>query len=156
VAHPLPYPANNITAIVPEVGVELNGDEWTSQGAEQLPNGTYTSYAHNAAAAGEALTLQLNGRPRLVTDAEGNLVTLRNQTAELAIGSVALLVVLVAATYLLRTWQNPVAALPNSREDLLQALAQLDDTYEANQISPDQYNRRRERLKAKLSDIWSA
>jgi hypothetical protein len=154
IAHPLPYRANNITAIVPEIGVRLSGDDWTVQGAEELPGGTYTSYIHSPATAGEALTLQLNGRPRFVTDAAGNVIATRNQTAELIIGSTVLLLALVVSAYTIRTWQNPAVALPGDRHALLQALAQLDDAYEANQINPRQYDRQRERLKAKLVALW--
>ena len=154
IAHPLPYRANNITAIVPEVGVRLSGTDWAAQGTEELPGGAYTSYTHTPATAGEALTLQLNGRPRLITDAAGNVIATRNQTAELIIGSIALLITLVVATYTIRTWQNPKAALPDDRQALLQALARLDDAYEANRIRPGQYERQRKQLKAKLMAMW--
>jgi len=155
IAHPLPYRTNNITAILPEGGVRLSGDDWTAQGTEELPGGTYTSYSHGPAAAGEALALQLIGRPRLITDATGNTIALRNQTAELVIGSTALLIALIIAAYTIRTWQNPTTApLLNNRDALLQALAHLDDAYEANQINPRQYERQREQLKAKLKALW--
>ncbi|MCB8943928.1 MAG: c-type cytochrome [Ardenticatenaceae bacterium] len=152
IAHPLPYRTNNITAIVPEIGVDLSGENWSQQGAQTLPGGTYTSYVHTALTAGEALTLQLNGRPRLITDASGNTITVRNQTNELIIGSTALLIALAGAAYAVRTWQQN--ALPNNREALLQALAELDDAYEDHQITPSQYERQREQIKAKLLTLW--
>jgi hypothetical protein len=117
-----------------------------------LPGGIYTSYSHLPASAGDALTLQLNGRPRLITDSAGNIIPIRNQTTELIIGSTALLLVLAAAAYTVRSWQNP--ALPSDRQSLLHALAQLDDAYEAHQIPPRQYERRRDQLKAKLITLW--
>ena len=152
IAHPLAYDTNNITAIIPEVGVDLSGDNWTAQGTESLPGGTYASYTHPPLTAGEALTLMLDGRPSLITDAAGNTIATRNQTNELIIGSIGLLIAIVGATYTIRTWQNP--ALPNDRHALLQALAQLDDAYEAHQITPHQYQRQREQIKAKLIAIW--
>ena len=154
IAHPLPYRTNNITAIVPEVGVRLSGDDWTAQGAEELPGGAYTSYSHAPTSAGEALALQLNGRPRLISDAAGNVIATRNQTAELVIGSIALLIALIVAAYTIRTWQNPAIAPLDNRHALLQALAHLDDAYEASQISPRQYERQREQLRAKLITLW--
>lgn len=152
IAHPLPYRTNNITAIVPEVGVRLDGAAWTMQGSEELPGGIYTSYTHLPTTEGEALALQLNGRPNLVTDSSGNIIPIRNQTRELIIGSSALLIALAAAAYTVRTWQKP--ALPSSRAELLQTLAQLDDAYEAHQITPRQYEHQREQLKAKLITLW--
>jgi mono/diheme cytochrome c family protein len=156
IAHPLLYRTNNITAIVPEVGVRLSGDDWTAQGVEELPGGTYSSYRYTPTAAGEALTLQLNGRPRLITDAAGNVIATRNQTAELIIGSTALLLAFTVAAYAIRTWRNPTAVRPEDykRHALLQALAQLDDAYEAHQITPRQYERQREQIKANLISFW--
>ena len=152
IAHPLPYRTNNITAIVPEVGIDLSGDNWTAEGVQTLPGGTYASYTHTPLTAGEAMTLVLNGRPQVITDASGNTITTRSQTNELIIGSAALLIALAASAFTIRTWQNPT--LPDNPEALLQTLAQLDNEYEAHQISPRQYQRQREHLKAKLINLW--
>ncbi len=152
IAHPLAYRTNNITAIIPEVGVDLSGENWNAEGTQTLPGGTYVSYTHTPLTAGEALTLVLNGRPQVITDASGNTITTRNQTNELIIGSAALLITLAASAFTIRTWQNPT--LPDNPEALLQTLAQLDNEYEAHQISPRQYQRQREHLKAKLINLW--
>ena len=126
--------------IIPEVGIDLSGDNWTPEGAETLPGGTYASYTHTPLTAGEALTLVLNGpspphhrrnrqhhrhpQPNQRThhrQHRSNPCPRRRRLPQSA------------------PWQNP--ALPNDRNALLQALAQLDDAYEDHQITPHQYEK---------------
>jgi mono/diheme cytochrome c family protein len=152
IAHPLLYDTNTATVIIPDVGVRLSGDAWAAQGAEQLPSGEFYSYVHPAVIAGEALTLQLDGRPSQIADAAGNIIQARNENNELIIGSTVLLLVLIAAGFTVRSWQNP--PLSEDADALLQALADLDDAYEAEAINPRRYEQQREQIKAKLMQMW--
>ena len=45
-------------------------------------------------------------------------------------------------------------AEPESREDLLQAVAELDDDFESGDIGEGEYQRERTGLKGKLKNLW--
>lgn len=155
VAHPVPYETNNISAIVPEVGITLSGDEWVNQGTQQVSGNVVASYTRAGLAVGEALNMRLNGRPTRVFDASGNVVLARNTTSELIVGSGVLLASLAAAVFLIRTWQTPQPAIGGSTiDDLLQAIADLDNAYENDEIDERRYTRQRKMLKSRLIDIW--
>jgi hypothetical protein len=162
-AHPLRYPVGETSAVLPATGVRLAGGNWTLQGIQDTERGQYSSYAGAGLAAGEALNLTLEGRPRLVFDAAGNLVLSRNHTLELAVGGLALLAALVGAFVMLRVWQHPAAApdnraLPDQLDGevtrLLQAAASLDEAYEQGEMSAEEYNRQRAAVKEQLITRW--
>jgi mono/diheme cytochrome c family protein len=169
-AHPLRYPAGETSAVLPATGVTLTGSNWVFQGTQDTERGPYDSYAGAGVAAGEALNLALEGRPRLVFDAAGNRVLSRNQTAELVVGGLALLGVLAGTLVVLRVWQRPAAApspdapdssaLPNPDHSdeavyrLLQAAADLDEAYERGEMSAEAYNQQRAVIKEQLIARW--
>jgi uncharacterized membrane protein len=46
-----------------------------------------------------------------------------------------------------------VERIPSDREDLLRAIADLDDSFEAGKIPEGEYRRRRQTLKARIMDL---
>ena len=156
-AHPVSYDVENASVILPDVGVTLEQEAWVSQGAQTLSEGTFLSYGRSGLQAGDAITLTLNGRPERVVDAQGNALLVRDETTELVAGGVALLLVAAVAVYMVRTWQRPSAAMATADGDadnLLQAMANLDDAYENGVIDHDDYLVRRQRLKAEVAAVW--
>ncbi len=164
IAHPLQYPVSETSAAVPDSGVALAGERWLllgSEGAgEQGSGGSFLSYTGAGLEAGEAVNLLLEGRPRLVYDAEGNLILSRNQSLELILGGLALLVAVAGAWVAIRAWQRPAAVHTASLEGtaeidrLLQAAAELDDAYESGKLDGEQYQRERTAVKEKLLALW--
>jgi hypothetical protein len=162
-AHPLRYPAGETSAVLPATGVRLAGDNWTLQGVQDTERGPYSSYVGAGVAAGEALNLTLEGRPRLVFDAAGNLVLSRNHTLELVVGGLALFGVLAGGFVVLRAWQRPAAPLDNRALSdhpdgevtrLLQAAADLDEAYEGGEMNAEEYNQQRAAVKEQLIARW--
>ena len=46
-----------------------------------------------------------------------------------------------------------VEGIPSDHEDLLRAIAELDDSFEAGRIPEDEYRRRRQTLKGQVMDL---
>lgn len=135
--------------------------------------GTFLNYARPDLPADETLSLTLEGRPSQgATAASGE----RDLTSELLVGGGVLLLVAAAGFYFLRAWQQgqaarapvPVSApLPAAepppptadegrREELLVAIAALDDAYEAGQLEESEYEAQRRELKDELLALWQA
>jgi mono/diheme cytochrome c family protein len=173
IAHPLNYPTDSGTIILPDAGVEVVGNEWTTQGPQTFQTGeVFLNYNHPALTAGEAIAIELEGRPRQVAGTEGATAN-RNQTTELIIGGTALLLVAGAGIFLFRSWQarqapepayvaevGAAVAAPVARpsgEDadaLLRAIAELDDAHESGQIDEASYAQQRDALKRRLAAVW--
>ena len=151
-AHPLRYDTNQATLSLPDVGAVVTNEGWAEQPPQVLDSGTFLNYVHSGLTAGNALTLELNGRPRLVLDAEGNNTLVRDTNQELLIGGIGLLLVVGTAVFFLRQWQQP--ATLDTRDDLLQAIAALDDAYEAGSVSEGRYQHQRAELKGRLVALW--
>jgi mono/diheme cytochrome c family protein len=150
--HPLHYPIQGATAILPDNGVSLSGQGWASQGSQALASGTFATYMNSDLAGAEALSLELDGRPRTLMDTEGNTIAVRQNTPELLIGGLAFGLSLLVAAVMVRRWQQPTAA-PDP-EHLLQTIANLDDAYEDGRINQSQYSQQRAQLKEELIAIW--
>ncbi|MEZ4510823.1 MAG: c-type cytochrome [Chloroflexota bacterium] len=155
IAHPLVYDAAQILLLMPDVGVSVADDGgWLAQGSESLSSGAFLTYTQSGLAAGEAVNVTINGRPRVVTDAGGNNLLVRNETAELAIGTVALLLSLVVVGGLLWHWQQAATTEPTTAHTLLQDLAALDDAHDAGELADADYQRQRTELKDQLHQLW--
>ncbi|MEM7111677.1 MAG: cytochrome c [Chloroflexota bacterium] len=151
-AHPLRYDTNQATLSLPDVGAVVANEGWAEQAPQVLDSGTFLNYVHPGLTAGNALTLELNGRPGLVLDAEGNNTLVRDTNQELLVGGIGLLLVVGTAVFLLRQWQQPT--ILDTRDDLLQAIATLDDAYDAGSVPDGRYQRQRAELKGRLVAIW--
>jgi hypothetical protein len=116
----------------------------------------FVAYANNDLAGVNALSLQLDGRPQQITDARGNTLLVRNDNQELVIGLIALGLVMGVGVFMVRSWQQPTAVAqtaPDSQH-LLQAIAELDDKFEAGELDEKAYTQERENLKEALRAIW--
>lgn len=169
VAHPLFYDTATSTIILPDSGVEVAGEPWLAQPAQQFgQDETFLNYSRAGLAAGEAITFQLQGRPRVVTTAGGTATVNRNPTTDLLIGGAALLLAAGIGIVVWRAWRERqattagweagvetlAAATGQTQDELLRAIARLDDAYEAGQIEESAYQSQRAELKARLAAIW--
>lgn len=172
VAHPLNYDTASATIILPDAGVQVVGNEWVTQGPQQFQTGeVFQNYSRPFIAGGDAVTIELDGRPRLVTAADGGATATRDQTTELIIGGAMLLLVAGGGIFLWRSWQQRQQPEPAyieqagaaivrpadssaAADELLQAIAALDDAHEAGQIDEAEYRAQRDELKRQLTAIW--
>jgi hypothetical protein len=78
---------------------------------------------------------------------------IRDNSTELIIGAGAALLVIGLAVFTVGRWRRePEPDL--TRDELLQAIADLDAEYEAGEITSSEYNSEREWLKEALLEIW--
>ncbi len=159
IAHPVYYDTANATVIMPDAGVSLQGSDWVNEGTRQMGSaGTFLSYASPGLEAGEALSFELDGRinrSEMAAVVGGSTET--DSTTGLILGATVFLLVVVGAVFTVRSWQTSTTEADSDSEDmepLLQAVANLDDAYEAGAIEETQYHRQREKLMNELADTW--
>jgi hypothetical protein len=124
-------------------------------GEREISTGVIRTYGLGPVAAGDALRVNLSGRPA-ASSAAGSLPP----NLGLAIGLAAVGVALIAAGLL---WFRPKREVPEpeesppptdpEREGLLRAIARLDDDFEAGRLPEADYRERREALKRSLLAI---
>jgi mono/diheme cytochrome c family protein len=152
IEHALNYPAESMSLVLPEVGVSLDeADGWVNSGRQSLETGSFATYAQSNLPAGSAMTLSLDGRPSAAASSTNSLI--RDNSTELIIGAGAALLVIGLAVFTVSRWRRE-PALELSRDELLQALADLDADFEAGAITEGEYNSERELLKEELLAVW--
>lgn len=121
-----------------------------------MGGGDMLMYGKSDVPAGTILTLNLEGEPQLSGSSSAGVIA-DNQT-ELLIGAAAALVMIgVAAVFVQRWRREPVEGIAYAEYDrgaLLQAIAELDDDFEAGLVSAESYHRKREELKTELMALW--
>ncbi|GJM39820.1 MAG: hypothetical protein DHS20C20_01020 [Ardenticatenaceae bacterium] len=174
--HPLAYEVTSgATVIMADAGVEITEGAWVSQGAQATAGGSFVSYVNSNLTNANAINLTLDGDPTQIFDAQGNAVAVRNETNELIVGGIALAGMLAVGFFLVQRWRTapvaqtsagpvsqPVVAKPrpvrpnnaSEKNDLLEALADLDDAYEAGELEEAAYQSQRQALKSRLTAVW--
>lgn len=163
IAHPLNYPVTNATAILPDVGVRIEEGGWQLQGEQAMGGGTtFLNYVNLTLAESDALNLVLDGRPQQTTAPSGpaGSIAVRDETSELIIGGISLLIVAGAAVYVVSIWRSStepelIEIEERDPDVLLRAIAALDDEYENGEIDRYTYEEERAALKMALADVWS-
>ncbi|HSM55766.1 MAG TPA: c-type cytochrome [Candidatus Sulfomarinibacteraceae bacterium] len=169
-AHDVHYTVDSVNLVLPDAGVELTQvEQWQTQGPQTMGEaGVFLNYARQGLPAGDSVRFGLEGRPRQIATSAGN-VPLRDENTELLVGGGVLLLAVVLGGYALHLWRNnqaapagdvAVAPAPGSapvagrRDELLQAIAALDDAHEAGEIDDAAYEEQRQALKEELLEIW--
>jgi len=155
IQHALPYGAENVTLIMPDAGVAPNGAEWEFLRQDDFGGGNFNSYAHVPFAIDERVNLTFDDRPTLVADPQGNIQLVRNETNELIVGGAALLLAVGTAVFMVKQWRGEgETAVSSTPDDLLEAIADLDDEFEGGNLSHQKYEQERELLKTELINLW--
>ena len=149
---PVNYPVRAVVMLAPEPGPKLQADGLQDMGEREISTGVIRSYGLGPLAAGEALHVTLSGRPAAST-ATGSLPP----NLGIAIGLAAVGLALIAAGLF---WFRPRREAPeppepqgqedSEREERLDAIARLDDEFEAGRIADADYHSQREALKRSL------
>lgn len=160
---PIHYNVTNANVIMPDVGVTAVGEGFEDLGVQDMGGTNFATYNRAAITAGATLDLALNGRPtaNTTTSTTGGAAQPSNTTQDLLIGGFALLVVAGLALFLVRAWrsradddEDEYEDIEEEREQLLQAIVDLDVAFEKGQIEPDAYTAQRAELKTALAEIW--
>ncbi|WP_420628683.1 c-type cytochrome [Candidatus Leptofilum sp.] len=176
-AHPLAYQVTSgATVIMADAGVQIADERWVSQGEQATAGGSFVSYVNNDLANADAISLTLDGRPSQIFDAQGNALPVRNETNELIVGGAALAGMLAVGFFLVQRWRTapvgqgsagsvsqpaaapprPVSANRSQKHDLLEAIADLDDAYDAGELDEAAYQTQRQALKSRLTAVWQS
>jgi mono/diheme cytochrome c family protein len=173
--HPLAYDVQNVNMVLPADNSLRLGNEgnWREMEQAQFGDGAFRSFSGAPRSAGSEFVLSLSGRPTV--GADGQPMAARDQTVELLLGGAALLLVVAAVAFFWQRQQQAKTAVAeedydsdyDSDEDsdeeedgdfdpadLLQAIADLDASYEAGEISEKLYKRQRMALKEALKAAY--
>ena len=154
---PMAYLVKNVNVLVPDPGPKLTSSQLTSAGSRQTQGGNMMNYVGGSLAAGASLALQISGAANTATT--GGIPSGSTSPPWVLIASAALL--LAAAGIVAFVWlrqqreaseeevQDPAA----QREELLNAIAELDDDFEAGHVVEADYRRQRTELKAELVEL---
>lgn len=104
--------------------------------------GTYARFSSGALAAGTEITIGLSGLPLP-----------RSSTRRLAAAAFAGVIAAALAYPLLRRSRAPKPTKPVTRDELVAAIAALDNQFEAGQISEPEYQAQRARYKKRLMEM---
>ncbi len=157
----LPYAAANVNAFVADIGPELLSEQLSYMGTMGAGTRSFIAYVGQGFAKGDIVALEISGDVQESAAASSSEEGGGSNVAYVFIvGALALFLVALAFAYpSLRRKERaePVAAPPVTTEDeweeLLAAIADLDDTFEAGQLNEEVYHTRRQALKARLLEL---
>lgn len=156
-AQPVKYPVGQVNVLVGDMGVTLTGDQFVAGQASDVQGTPFQNYSRLGLDADQTLRFRLSGQPSSAAAAPpgpGGVTV--GDTTSLAIGLGALAVTLLGIG--VWWWRRSPSARPAgaaSREDLLQAIAELDDDLAAGKVKPDEYEKERAWLKQELRKVWA-
>ena len=159
---PLPYDVDTVNILVPaEAGVEVTGEGIRPGGPFQARGASLDMYLADDLSAGSELTFRVSGEP-LSGLGTMNVSPARSsgpdQTTGIVIGLIALA---GSAALAVAYWQGWLSSRFKSgardrQAVLLQAIADLDDEYDAGRLAEKPYRARRSKLKEELLALMAA
>ncbi|MCC7360054.1 MAG: c-type cytochrome [Anaerolineales bacterium] len=154
------YPVAGVNVLLSDLGVKLDGPNVLYLGPETFQGQTFQNFNRAGLSAGESLTFDLSGTAGTgtTTPASGGSalgLTTTTTTTGLAVGIGAVAVALLGIGVWLYRRPQPVDPSVR-REELLQALAELDAVYAAGDVAQADYLADRAALKAELQAVWKA
>lgn len=164
-SQPISYPVGAVVLLVPEGIVELKGDGLQDLGIRQTTEGTLHNYGAGPLSPGTTLEVTVKR-----ASGSGLASILSNSSLGIVVGVVLFVIALGGTTFWLyrrkqdaeieadefQLTDQPRARVDEKRDDresILQAIADLDDAYEAGEVETESYAERRENLKAQLMEI---
>lgn len=160
--HTLAYPAANVNALISDVGQQVSSPQLANQGVRSTENGGYHNLLGQNLAAGQQILIRMTNLPTAggvsaaagTTGSGGLNPWLLAALIGLAAGSaVALILLPIVRGRASGAGAAAIVASGATRADLVDALARLDLSYEAGELSETAYQEQRLRLKAQLSDL---
>lgn len=157
-SRPMPYDVSQVLVLVPDVGIEVDGDGIQPGGPFQMGDATFQAYLAGALSAGDRLRLRLSGEPQTGSAPVGSAPRRSsgpNETQGIIIGALTLVGAL-ALSYLYWQGHLNLSLKPSASERqsaLLQAIAAWDDDFEAGRVPEKPYRAERARLKEELIEL---
>ncbi len=162
-ARGLAYPIERVIVLVRDVGAEVSAEGLPNRETREFSGARYVQLSADRLPAGQQLGVQLKNIPATVAPvgAAGEAGSVTGQGAVwVAAGLAGLALVLGVAYTVLRRRRMPsvraaaAATAPAAEWDrLVQAIANLDDEYDAGRVPEEEYRRRRAEKKAQLLEL---
>ena len=146
------YPVNSVDVLVSDLGVRLSGPNLASQGLQNFQGQAFQNLTGGAIAAGQALNLSVAGKAGTGATAPNGILNSTTGTLAIGLGALALALGGIGLWFYRRPRAQAVAA--RSKEDLLEAIAELDDAFAAGQVPEADYQKERAELKQDLKKVW--
>jgi hypothetical protein len=155
------YPVGAVNVFVSDTGVELSSSQMLLMGTMGTGAQAYVGYVGQDFAKGDTLSLEFKGESTGGSTYPATTGGVSNTGYVLIFGGLALLLVALAVAYpSLRRRGAPAAAAETGLapcedecEELMAAIADLDDLFEEGELDEETYQRRRQALKARLLEI---
>jgi mono/diheme cytochrome c family protein len=146
------YPVSNVDVLVSDLGVQLSGPQLQNLGLQNFQGQAFQNFSSGAIARGETLGLSVSGKAG--TGATAPTGVLNSSTGTLAIGLGALALALAGIGLWLHRRPRAQVEAARNKEDLLEALAELDDAHAAGQVAEAEYHKERGEMKQELIKLW--
>ena len=153
---PLAYPTSRINVLVSDIGAQIGAPGLANQRTLDIEGKKFLLLSGEGLKQGQTLEVQLTGLPLAQGEAKGAADNLKLAAVGLPVVALGLALVF----FLMRSRRPqmqpaPVAvAIDDEKVQLIQALAELDDTYEAGRIAEPEYQRLRAQKKHRLAELW--
>jgi hypothetical protein len=150
---PMDYPVDSFNLLVSDLNVSVAGQGLQNLGLQDFQGEQFQNYSQAGLSPGDRLQFDLSGEPSAApAEAPGASAgnPLANTATAVGLGGLGV-VLLAVGFYLFRRKPAPPLA---TRDELLEAIAELDDDYAAQSVDEAEYRRERSRLKAELSRVW--
>jgi hypothetical protein len=149
---PITFPIDATVVLMPENGPEVEANGLHDLGVVDIGGMRQRTYDLGSISAGDAIELRLSGRP----SANGGEVT---QVGFIVGASLFAAALIVAGVWWYRIGRRAkeqalaVGEVSSKRDELLRAIADLDDTFQAGRIPEDEYRYRRQNYKRQIIDM---
>jgi len=155
------YPTKAVNVFLSDSGVEMSSERMMLMGTMGAGAQAYIGYVGQDFTVGDTLVLEFKGAAKTGAATTAPTGGLSTTGYVLIIGGLVLILVALALAYpaLLRRQPSAVVAeatpvpCDDECEELLAAIADLDDLFEAGELDEETYRRRRQALKARLLEI---
>ena len=146
----LPFPVSAVNVLLPDVGVKLEGGDLEDMGSQSIQGTAYLNYGRLGLNTGDSLAFEFSGKPSSAstTPQPADMTGIWIGAGALGLGLMA-----VGVWWYQRSRTLEPEALPADTDSLLQAIADLDDRFEAGGLVESNYTRERHRLKARLVEL---
>jgi hypothetical protein len=159
----LAYPIRNINVLISDPGggsaqgptLKVTSGQLMDEGVRQTPSGRFISLVGQNLPANHSIQISIANLSALTARGVVSApMGLERASLAIAVSAVALIAVVVAARPL---WRRRVSSASqvasHARDSLIDALARLENAYEAGEVSEAAYRDQRRRLKAQLLDV---
>lgn len=154
----LTLPVGSVIIMTPVGDVKVKGSGIENLGVRQIQNGSIQVFNSDSLEAGDRLTFNLSGQPA-GSPADASLsADDQRQNLLIGLGSLGLVLIGVGIWFYRRLNQDELTASSdpqpeNDQQQVLDSIIALDDLYQAEEITEEEYQTRRAELKKQLKDL---